>query len=170
MNPSDIYIYIWNVTGMSAVILSSILMFRDITNFKLISDFVYSNIFVFNLYKIATTLIICFAVIYLSVSLQKSKILTFIGRNSISMMGLEFITHSYLALSLLPMINLGIPKVISTVDVITLEVFHFGLNYLIIKSMVFHFPALMGKTEFFIRKGGISDECFEKDKRKVFFE
>lgn len=132
-------------TGIFTVVVTGILILCQY-NIDPIMGIVYSNMIIFNIYKIILTLITSCAVLYLSYFLQRSKILTTIGRNSMSMFGLEYITHSYIPLSLLPMINLGVPNIKGSVDVITIEVFHIMINYVIAKAIENYFPALNGRA------------------------
>ena len=65
-----------------------------------------------------------------------------------SLMGIEFITHDLITLTLLPMINLGIPNVTSTTGVLILVFSQFAMNLCAIKFINNHFPILNGKVKF----------------------
>lgn len=61
-----------------------------------------------------------------------------------SFMGLEYITHSYFALTFLPMINLGIPNINSTMCVVTVTIIQSVINLRINNWINRYFPVLNG--------------------------
>lgn len=59
-------------------------------------------------------------------------------------MGLEYITHGYFALTFLPMINLGIPSINSTMGVVTITIIQIIINYWISNRINKYLPILNG--------------------------
>lgn len=135
----------FHTCGLLATVTSLILFLGKVTEIGNISHIIYSNIVILEFYRTITTIIICFGVIYLSILLERSSFLSGIGRNGVSLMGLEFITHSFIPLSLLPMLNMGIPSIASTVDVITITLATLWLNCRIARDIDRYFPVLNGR-------------------------
>lgn len=135
----------FHICGLLATVTSLILFLGKVTEIGNISHIIYSNIVILDFYRTITTIIICFGVIYLSILLEKSSVLSEIGRNGVSLMGLEFITHGFIPLSLLPMLNMGIPSIASTVNVITITLATLWLNCRIARGIDRYFPVLNGR-------------------------
>lgn len=83
--------------------------------------------------------------LYLSMFLCRSKIFVDFGKNTLALLGLEFITHAYLALELLPTLNLGIPAITTTIDVITFIAAQLFIDMTLCKFINKCFPILNGK-------------------------
>lgn len=82
-------------------------------------------------YKACCAIIIISFVISLSILFENSNVLRNIGESSMNFMGLEFITHGWFTLSFLPMINLGIPSINSTIQVIMVVAIQIFITLLI---------------------------------------
>lgn len=131
--------------GFLITFLTSILFLYRITEFEIISKFIYYNNLTLLIYKDICTVIICSCILYLSTFLEKSKLLKEIGKSTLVFMGLEFLTHGYITLVFLPMINLGIPNIVSTSGVITVTIGQFLINIVLAFYINRHFPILNGK-------------------------
>lgn len=135
----------FHALGLANCGVSAVLFLYQITGINRIAGFIYSSTAVFECYKIITTLCICFCAVYLSMLMERSSFLKEVGSNSMSLVGLEYITHSYLTLSLLPMLNLGIPNMVSTVDVMTITLATLWINCRLARGINKYFPVLNGK-------------------------
>ena len=124
--------------------IAAILFLVKIVGSQKFSEIVFSNIIIYENYRIVTTLCICFGVVYMSILLEQSTFMKEVGTNGMSIMGLEYITHSYIPLSVLPMLNLGIPNMVSTVDVITMTLVTLWINCRLARGIKMYFPVLNG--------------------------
>ena len=136
--------FFYMIGGFSGLV-SFILFFKNLTDFAFIQNIIYSNNFTFELYMVMCSLIIITFIFFISKLLEESKVMNDIGKNSMSFMGLEYITHGYFALSFLPMINLGIPNITSTIHVITIIIIQVEINLFISRKINKYFPILNGK-------------------------
>ena len=82
--------------------------------------------------------------IFISKLFEESHVMNNIGQSSMNFMGLEFITHNLFALSILPMINLGIPVVSSTIQVLIVVIIHLMINLWISNRINRYVPILNG--------------------------
>lgn len=137
--------------GFISGTISMILFFKKITEINSIISIIYLNNGTHELYRICSTLIILCFIFFISKLLEESPVLNNIGRSSMNFMGLEYITHSYFALSFLPMINLGIPSINSTVHIITITVIQIIINLWISNRINKYIPLLNGDITSFSR-------------------
>ena len=135
----------FHLWGLITLAVSSILFLLKITEIGRFSTIIYQNMFVYENYRIVSTCFICFSIVYLSALLDTCSLLGEIGRNSTALMGLEFITHSYIPLCVLPMLNMGIPTINSTQGVITITMATLLLNCWIARKIGKFFPVLNGR-------------------------
>lgn len=138
---------LFNFIGFFFLCGASILLLKGVYDINGLQNYIYYNNLTLNTYKILVALIIIFAVIYLCSYLEKSEVLKNIGKNTLALMGLEFITHDLVTLTLLPMLNLGIPNINSTLCVLIIVIIQFVINMYIIKFLVNCFPILNGKND-----------------------
>ncbi|BBF44252.1 acyltransferase/acetyltransferase [Lachnospiraceae bacterium KM106-2] len=134
----------FHITGLVLVFISSMLFFRRLESLYFIRSIIKVTFFFVNI-KLIWTLIVCMAVIYMSIVLQESNLLQFIGKHTMALMGLEFITHGYITLHFLPMINLGLPNIDTTVDVVIITIIHLAINLMLVKWICRYTPVLDGK-------------------------
>lgn len=109
------------------------------------SSKVINNIFVMTNFRIVTTLMICFTFILLSYVFRNSGFLLLIGKNTIILLGFEFIIKNFLVLNFFPMLNLGVIKLDSTVQVITISIIMVLCVIPLFKPFNKHIPYLIGK-------------------------
>lgn len=133
--------------GFFMTFISSLLFLKKITGFEWIGNIIYKNNFVLENYKIICTLIIICAIFYISTLLEKSVLLKEIGTSTMGLMGLEYITHGYIPLILLPMLNLGIPSIVNTEGVITVTAGAICINMFLMKLINKYMPILNGKKK-----------------------
>lgn len=130
--------------GGGLSIFSMFLFFKKITEIKSISNIIYANNFTQESYRICCSLIILCFIFFISKLMEDSDTLNNIGKSSMNFMGLEYITHGFWALSYLPMINLGIPNVSSTIDVVTAIFIQMAINLWISNRINKYVPVLNG--------------------------
>lgn len=130
--------------GSTSGIISVILFFNRITEFESINKIIYRNNGILESYRICCSLVILCFVFFISKLLEESSCLNNIGKSSMSFMGLEYITHSYFALTFLPMINLGIPNINSTMCVVTVTIIQMMINQWISNRINRFLPVLNG--------------------------
>lgn len=130
--------------GFISGIVSMILFFHNITNIRVIQKMIYINNGILECYRIVCSIVIIVFVFFVSKLLENSNVMKDIGASSLNFMGLEYITHGYFALSLLPMLNLGIPTVSSTMHVITLSIIQVVINLWISRKINKYMPVLNG--------------------------
>ncbi len=131
--------------GFFLTFLTSILFLYKVTEIEKLNRFIYYNNLTLLIYKDICTIIICSCILYLSTFLEKSRVLKEIGKSTLIFMGLEFLTHGYITLVFLPMINLGIPNIVSTSGVITVTIGQFLINIVLAFYINQYFPILNGK-------------------------
>ena len=136
---------LYNSIGIILCLVSTALFMYNITNMRYILGIVNSNIYIYCLYKLFATLIISFTVLYLSTYLENNETLKKIGSYTMALMGLEFITHNFIALVILPMLNLGIPNISSSLCVISMTILNVYINMKIIDFFDKSFPIFNGK-------------------------
>ena len=139
---------VFHIIGIGTAMIASFLLLKSIVQINIIQNFIYSNLFILNNYVICTTIIIIISIIYISTFMEKINCLKNIGKNTMAHMGLEYITHGYFALIVLPMINLGIPHIETSMHVITIIIIQFIINNVIIKVINECLPILNGRIDF----------------------
>ena len=87
------------------------------------------------------------SIIYISTYLSTSKTLKNIGTNTMSHMGLEFITHSFLSITIFEMFNLTPINLSSSHAVIMFVIVQFIVHYPIVNAIDKYFPILNGKLK-----------------------
>lgn len=129
--------------GASLLIISVILYQRKpdyiINKLGNIPNFAYQNI------KILITFLICGAAMYVSILLRKSSFLKNIGQNTLILMGFEAISKNFIVLKLIPMFNLGIVKLDTTVQVIAISIITVLFIRFAFKPLNTYFSILVGK-------------------------
>ena len=144
MEMKETHPLIFGLVGFISGTLSLILFFNNISGFESLHNIIYLNNFTNECYKILCCLIIIVFVIFISKYLEESTLLNTIGKSSMNFMGLEWITHSFFTLTFLPMINLGIPSISSTMHVVTITVIQIAINLWISNRINKYFPVLNG--------------------------
>lgn len=130
--------------GVITGIISVLLYFSNVTEVLGLQNILYINNAILESYKIICSIIIILFVFFISKIIENSKIMNNIGKSSMNFMGLEFITHSYFTLSFLPMINLGIPTINSTLHIVTIEIIQIAINLWISNRINKYAPVLNG--------------------------
>lgn len=104
-----------------------------------------NNSFVYTNFKIIITLIICSAFFFISYLFRNSQILLLIGKNTIILLGFEFLVKNFLVLNVFPMFNIGIITLETTVQVMTISVLTIICVIPLFKPMNKHIPFLIGR-------------------------
>lgn len=107
----------------------------DLMNIK----FIYQN------YRMIATLIICITIMFISYVLRKSTFLLELGKNTLSLMGLEFMAKNFVTFTIFTVFNLGIPTLNNESTVIFYVVLTILFAKVFIKPLNKHIPYLIGK-------------------------
>lgn len=108
------------VVGLISGLFSILLFFNNITDIAFLKPLINCNRVLNEVYSIICSIIIICFVIFISKLFEESCIMNNIGQSSMNFMGVEFITHNLFTWSILPMINLGIPVVSSTIIIVVI--------------------------------------------------
>lgn len=104
-----------------------------------------NNTFVYNNFKIAIALIISLSFVFISYIFRYSRFLSLIGKNTLILLGFETIMKNYLVLKFIPMFNLGIIKLETTAQVLTISLLTLLCIVPLFKPLNMHIPFLLGK-------------------------
>lgn len=134
------YKYISNIIGWVSIALT-IFIFLHHSHFNFINKvpFFKTN------YIIVSAITIIIAVFYLSYFLKDSTYLNKIGKNTMIFIGIEFILHSYIAITLSQSFNLGIYNFVDSLSLITYTFLTIAIIMLFIDPINKFFPVLNGK-------------------------
>ena len=102
-------------------------------------DFVYQN------YRILVTILISTSIMFLSYVFRKSKLLDDIGKNTLILMGMEFIIKNLITFQILPMFNIGLPTLESELQVMVYATLMILIVRLSFKPINKHLKCLAGK-------------------------
>jgi len=94
--------------------------------------------------RLILTIVICSTVFFISYLFRNSKFMLNIGRNTIILLGLEFMVKDFLVLNLIPMFNFGIITLNSTVQVVTISMLMIIAVMPLFKPLNQHLPFLLG--------------------------
>lgn len=132
--------YISNIIGLGSTAIAIIILLHR-SHFDIIDKvpFLRTN------YSIVSALIIIISVFYLSYFLRESKYLNKIGKNTMIYIGMEFILHSYIAISICNSLNLGFYSFKDSLSLITYNLLTMGIIMLFIDPINKYFPILNGK-------------------------
>ena len=129
--------------SLGAASLPLIINYIEETNFQIF----LSHKLVYKLFTIARALVIILAVFFLSDRMSKSKVLCKIGKNTLIYVGIDFIIHDCIAVTLLPSLNLGIFNFCNELSIIMYNLLTVFLVYMIINPINNYFPILNGKVK-----------------------
>ena len=132
------------VVGLISGLFSILLFFNNITDIAFLKPLINCNRVLNEVYSIICSIIIICFVIFISKLFEESCIMNNIGQSSMNFMGVEFITHNLFTLSILPMINLGIPVISSTIQVIIVVIIQLMINLWISNRINRYVPILNG--------------------------
>ena len=134
--------YPLKIISYGAVICSVVLLLHQ-SNFSIFSNnrFIYSN------FVIARGLVIIMAVLFFSNILSNSKVLTKIGTHTLIFVGMEFIIHDFIAVTLMQSFNLGIYNFVNPISLILYNLMTIFLVYKLIDIIDNYFPILNGKMK-----------------------
>lgn len=138
--------WLFHCIGFLSTIISGLLFLGKIREYAFLT-FILSNSVTSILYTMFAALVISMSAIYFSIILKESARLNQIGQHATVFMGLEYITHSFFPLDLLPMINLGIPSLTTTIRVLTNTLLTLEFNRFLSKKIVRYFPILNGNRK-----------------------
>lgn len=133
--------------GSCATALTALLMLNDITKIDTLDFFISINDSTLAISKIITTIIVSASILYISRLIENCMILRKIGKNTMSLMGLEYITHNIIPLTFLPLINLGIPNITSSMSVLIIVTLQLAITVPIALFLGKYFPVLNGKIK-----------------------
>lgn len=121
----------------------SIFIFLHNSNFNIINKigFLRTN------FIIIKAIIISFSVFFISYFLQESKYLNKIGKNTMIFIGIEFLLHDYISLTLTVSFNLGIYNFTNSLSLITYVFIMFLIILPLVDIINKYFPVLNGKTK-----------------------
>lgn len=145
--------FLFRLLGISSILITTFIYWFKPDAFwnKLLaltnSHYVFNNTFLFTNFRIVITLIICFTFIFLSYLFRNSQTLSYIGKNTLILLGFEFIIKDFLVLNLIPMFNLGIVKLETTAQVITISILMIICVIPLFKPLNKHIPYLVGKRK-----------------------
>lgn len=130
-------------------------MLNEITKIDTLDYFIFKNDLInesindliLGVIKIIITIIMSTSILYISRLMEGSTILRKIGKNTMSLMGLEYITHNIIPLIFLPLINLGIPNITSSISVLIIVALQLAITVPIALFLGKYFPVLNGKTK-----------------------
>jgi fucose 4-O-acetylase-like acetyltransferase len=95
--------------------------------------------------RLLLTLIICTTVFFISYTFRASSYLADIGKNTMILLGFEFIIKNFLVLHLIPMFNMGIVTLDSTVQVMSISLLMVICVKSLFKPLNKHIPFLLGR-------------------------
>ena len=133
--------------GIAASSCSFFLFFKNIIQIFSLPVFLEYHPFIHTNYLIVTSLINIITMIYLSTFLTKSSILKEIGSNTMSHMGLEFITHGFLSITIFDILHAELPNMASTYSVLLFTFIQFLVHIPIIRIINIYCPILGGKIK-----------------------
>ena len=141
--------------GGCATALTVLLMLNEITKIDTLDYFIFKNDLInesindliLGVIKIIITIIMSTSILYISRLMEGSTILRKIGKNTMSLMGLEYITHNIIPLIFLPLINLGIPNITSSISVLIIVALQLAITVPIALFLGKYFPVLNGKIK-----------------------
>lgn len=144
--------YLTISTGIFLTLMTILIYFFKPDNFwrkllSLIGSDMSTNNFVYVNFKICITIIICSSFIFLSYVFRNSKIMSYIGKNTLILIGFEFLMKDFLVLNLIPMFNIGIIKLESTVQIIIISSLTLISIMPLFKLLNKHVPFLIGKSK-----------------------
>ena len=137
----------FNIVGCIFLFASIILFFTNINNIEFIEKHILTNTFLNNNYTILTSSINIISIIYISTFLINSTILKELGKNTMIHMGLEYITHVFLSITLWEMFNLKPINLSTTFSVIIFVIIQFIIHKPIVMFINKFFPILNGKEK-----------------------
>ena len=122
-------------------IFSSTMLLLHKSTFKYFtkSSFVFAN------FVIARALVISVSILFFSYLLQNSKYLNKIGKHTLVFVGMEFIIHDYIAITIMESLNLGFYSFVNPVSVITYNLIVIWMVSKIAELADNYFPILNGK-------------------------
>lgn len=129
-----------NAIGYVSIALT-IFIFLHNSNFNCINKvrFLKTN------FIIVKAIIIIISVYYFSYFLKDSKYLNKIGKNTMIFIGIEFILHNYIALTVTVSLNLGVYNFVNSLSLITYTFLMFLIIIPLIDIINQYFPILNGK-------------------------
>lgn len=132
--------YISNIIGWVSITFTTFI-FLHYSHFNFINriPFLRTN------YIIICALIIIVSVFYLSYFLRDSIYLNKIGKNTMIFIGIEFMLHSYIAITVCQSLNLGIYNFESSLSLITYTFLTIAIIMIFINPINKYFPILNGK-------------------------
>ena len=134
----------FHTLGLSATLISSFLFLKDIERINIVQNHIINNNILATHYYIITSIIIIISVIYFSTFLTNIEFLQKIGKNTMSLMGLEFITRTLITVYLSRLI--GIELILdTTIQVIVMVIIQLTVDMWIIKYINQSFPILNGE-------------------------
>ena len=132
------------IGGLSGLITITLFFYNIKLVDGILGSIVYFNNFTFEIYKILCAFIIIMFVFFISKLFEESRVLNSIGKSSMNFMGLEYITQGYFALFFLPMMNLGMPTMDYTIQVITITCIQIAINLWMSNRINKYIPILNG--------------------------
>ena len=135
--------YTFHLLGFITTLISTILFLKDIEKLHIVERLILPNNILSTNYYIITSIIIIISVIYFSTFLTNIEFLQNIGKNTMSLMGLEFITRTIITVYLSKTIGIEI-TIDTTISVIVMVIIQFYIDMWIIKYINQSFPILNG--------------------------
>ena len=131
-----------NIIGYSSIIVS-IYIFLHNSNFDCINKikFLKTN------FIIIKAMVIIVSMFFISNCLKESKYLNKIGKNTMIFIGIEFLLHDYISLTITPSFNLGIYNFINSQSLITYVFIMIIIIMPLIDVINKYIPILNGKTK-----------------------
>lgn len=124
-----------------SIALSSILLLHS-SSFQIIGKYKY----VFSIFVIFRAIIIITSVFYFSYLFRESKFLNKVGTHSLVYVGMEFIIHGFIAVTIMQSLNLGVYSFVDSISIITYNLIVIYLVSKVADIVDHYFPILNGKS------------------------
>lgn len=138
---------LFHIIGIFSVLISTYLFLKSVSGIEFVQKYIVKNWILYGNYRIAVGIIIIISFIYISTFMYKLNILTYIGKNTMSLLGLEFIIRNILIFDVLPRFNFGMQNGYNTIYVIIFVIIQLFINVNITKIINKTFPVLNGQLE-----------------------